>query len=79
MSEEFTDNRLPLAADMAAEATRLGARYYMGALNKAIRETTAKRERSCTLEAPFNQRMVDALESKGYTVTHDGTSYAISW
>lgn len=72
-------NRLPLASDMAAEATRLGARYLMGALNKSIRETTAQRQRQCTLEAPFNQRIVDALESKGYTVTHDNTAYTITW
>lgn len=72
-------NRLPLAADMAAEATRLGARYHMGALTKLIRDTTARRERQCTFEAPFNQRIVDALESKGYRVTHDGTVYTITW
>lgn len=72
-------NRLPLASEMAAEATRLGARYLMGALTKLIRETTAQRQRECTLEAPFNQRIADALESKGYTVTHDGTAYSISW
>lgn len=72
-------SRIPEAADLKAEADGRGLRFLVNRLATALVERAAQGEYSLAFTAEFNQNFIDVMVQKGYTISHDGTDYQISW
>jgi hypothetical protein len=71
--------RIPEAADLTAETTRNGLRFRVMQLVRLMQEAANAGQSQITYEAPFLNQVITVFTNKGYTISHDGTAYSISW